>query len=306
MKLSIIIISYNTKNITKDCIHSVIKHTKNVKYELILLDNASKDGSVEMLKNIKKNNKNVKLILNKKNIGFGPANNKGVKNSSGEFILFLNSDTLIKGNVIGEMVNWMQKNKNVAVSSCMLRNKDNTIQGNGGYFPDLIRVFSWMFFIEDIPFFGNLIKPFHPMHDHSFISKNEKYFEKKKELDWVTGAYMIVRSDVIKKAGLFDEDYFMYTEEVDLCFRIKKLGYSVYYLPKWDIIHYGGASSTKEFMIVNEFRGVKTFYKKNYAPWKYIVLTFLLRSGCLLRAVLFGIIKGKEAYQSYVKAYKTI
>jgi GT2 family glycosyltransferase len=96
----------------------------------------------------------------------------------------------------------------------------------------------------------------------------------------------------------------MYTEEVDLCFRIKKQGLRVFYLPEWDIVHLGGASSTKEFSILSEYKSMKIFYKKNMPSWQFPFLRLFLKSGALIRATLFRILEGKEAYEVYIKAYK--
>jgi GT2 family glycosyltransferase len=303
--LAIIIVSYNTKKLLKDCIKSVVRNTKEISYEIIVVDNASTDGSVELIEGLKKEHP-VKLIANKKNIGFGPANNMGIKNSSSRYILLLNSDTVVHDNVLGEMVSWMDENEGVGVTSCALKNTDGSLQGTGGYFPTLPKVFSWMFFLDNIPLLDILIKPFHPMHAQSPFYKGEWLFKKKELRDWVTGAFFLIRREVIKEVGLFDEDYFMYTEEVDFCWRVKKAGWKVWYLPKWNITHLGGASSTAEFPIISEFKGVKLFYEKNMANWKMILLKILLKSGVMIRIILYSIIKGKEARETYVKAFKTI
>ena len=114
---------------------------------------------------------------------------------------------------------------------------------------------------------------------------------------------MMVRREVLDKVGEWDENYFMYTEEVDLCFRIKKEGWKIYYLPKWSIIHHGGASATKEFAILNEYKGIKRFYKKNYPKWQMPILRVLLKTGALGRIIIFGLTEGKESAQIYAKAF---
>ena len=96
----------------------------------------------------------------------------------------------------------------------------------------------------------------------------------------------------------------MYSEEVDLFFRMKKNGWQIWYLPNWSIIHLGGASSTTEFPILSEFKGIKIFYKKNMPPWQYPLLRFLLKCGASFRVILFGILKGKDAAKTYVKAFQ--
>lgn len=306
LDLSIIIVNFNTQRITLDCIKSINEKTKGIEYEIILIDNASKDGSVNAISKLKEHNSklNLKIIENKKNLGFGPGNNQGIRMAKGEFILLLNTDTLIHDNVLSEIVDWMRKNEKVGVATCALKNKDGSLQGTGGYFPTLFRVFAWMFFLEDIPLLDALIKPFHPVHGQSPFYKGTSQFKKPREQDWVTGAFLLTRRDVINKVGNFDEDYFMYTEEVDFCFRVKKAGWQIWYLPKWSITHLGGASSTAEFPIVSEYKGIKIFYSKHYPPWQHFLLRIFLKTGAFLRMIIFGVIKGKEAANVYAKAYQ--
>ena len=183
--LSIIIVSFNTKKLLIDCINSIRRHVGGLKYEVIIIDNGSSDGSTQAISNIKHQSSNLpagrhgfKLIENKENLGFGKANNQGMKIAKGRYILLLNSDTLISSNVLGEMISWMGEHKDVGIASCSLKNKDGSIQGTGGYFPTLARVFSWMT-IQDLPFVDNIIKPFHPMHTKSFYKEEEIYKSEK-------------------------------------------------------------------------------------------------------------------------------
>ena len=303
MDLSIIIVSFNTKKILKECIESIVKTTKKIKYELIVVDNNSKDGSVELLRKLAKKYP-IHVITNNKNAGFGIANNQGAKKAKGKYLLFINPDTLVKKNVLGEMVLWMEKNPKVGVSTCALRNRDGSLQGTGGYFPNLFKVFAWMFFLENIPLIDRLIKPFHPMHPQSPIYKGEVFFKKAHQRDWVTGAFLLTRKDIFEKVGGFDQDYFMYTEETDLCWRIKKDGWQIWFLPEWNIVHFGGASSTAEFPILGEYKGVKLFYKKNKPAWQMPLVRLFLKGGAVLRILLFGLIKGKEAAKTYANAFK--
>lgn len=306
MDLSIIIVSYNTKKLTLECIDSIISNTKGINYEIIVVDNGSTDGTTEELKNritrpetVK--TQKLKLIENKKNLGFAAANNQGWKVAKGDYILFLNSDTEIGNNVLGQMVAWMDKSPEVGVATCSLKNKDESLQGTGGYFPSLISVFSWMT-IQDLPFVDFVIPPFHPMHSKSILFKGSFFFKKKRELDWITGAFLLTRRKILEDVGGWDEKYFMYVEEVDLCFRIKKAGWQVWYLPQWNIIHYGGASGRKELSVIFEFDGLKRFYKKFYPSWQYPLLRLLLKIGALGRAFLFGILEGRYTANIYVKA----
>ena len=306
MDLTIVVINFNTKELTRKCLDSILKNTKNLLYEIVVVDNASTDGSQTFLLRLYRKIRFISFIGNKKNLGFAKANNQGARKAKGKFILFLNSDTEIYDNVLGEMCEWMDQKQKVAVSTCALVNKNGTLQGSGGYFPTLPRVFSWMFFIEDIPYLDKLIKPFHPVHMKSFFYKGLSQFKKMRSQDWITGAFFLVKRDVFEEVGGFDEDYFMYTEEVDLCFRIKKLGFEVWYLPQWEIVHLGGASSTNEFPILSEFKSVELYYQKNMPRWQYQYLRIFLKCGTVIRALVFGMLSGREAYKLYAKANRAI
>jgi len=302
--LSIVIISFNTKKITKDCLDSLLEHTHNLDYEIVVVDNASSDGSRDLLSKYAFHNKKIKLVKSHENIGFAKANNLGVINSSGKYILFLNSDTYFKSDILADMVEWMDENPKVGIASCALRNKDGSLQGTGGYFPTLLRVLSWMT-IQDLPFVDRIIKPFHPMKEKS-LTKNERFYTKQRTLDWVTGAFMLVRRKLVDEGLSWDEDYFMYTEDVDYCFGAKEMGYMVYYLPGWSIVHLGGKSGTKEFSVLSEFRGVKLFYEKHYPKYKMLPLRLILKIGCFARMVVYGFFDGKATYKVYAKAFMEV
>ena len=300
MDLSIIIVSFNTKNLLLTCIKSIFEYTKGINFEIIVVDNGSKDRSAAAAMNL-----GAKVIENKENLGFAKANNQGFKISNGRYILFLNSDTRIYDNVLGEMVPWMSLNSEAGVATCALKNKNGSLQATGGYFPTLPRVFSWMT-IQDIPFVDSVIKPFHPYHSKSFLFRGDSFYKTKKELGWVTGAFFMTRKDILEQVGGWDEDFFMYVEEVDLCFRIKKLGYKIWYLPKWSITHYGGASGkTGGSSIISEYSGIKKFYRKHYPFWQFPILRLILKIGAIGRIILFGILEGKGSAKIYAKAFKS-
>src|SRR3989344_6759226 len=169
MDLSIIIVSFNTKDLLISCIKSIKKYTSGINYEIIVVDNGSRDGSVKASRDL-----GSKVIENNSNLGFATANNQGIKASKGEFILFLNSDTLIHDNLLFEMVKHFKQNQKIGVVSPMLKNKDGSIQGTGGFFPTLLTVFSWMT-IQDFPYVDSFIKPFHPLHSKSSFAKGEDF-----------------------------------------------------------------------------------------------------------------------------------
>lgn len=303
--LSIVIINFgNTKDYTKACLDSVYKTLSNISYEVIVIDNISTDGTREM---VQKNYKDVIYIRKDKAYNFSENNNTGFNNSNGRYVLFLNSDTEVLGrNTFKEIIDWMDSNPKIGAMSTSLYNSDNkSLQGSGGSFPDLLRVLLWMTFLDDLPFVDLIVKPFHPMHGLSPLGTNSNYYKKAHQQDWVTGAFYLARREALVKSGLFDEKYNGYVEEVDLSYRIKNKGYEIWYNPKWRTIHHGGASYGSINSFIFELKNLKMFYQKFYPEWQLPVLNFILKLGCVLRIVVFGLLRPKLK-DIYLKALHEI
>lgn len=298
MELSIITINFNTGPITIDCIKSVLKNTKGVKFEIIVVDNNSKDDSLKLIKKEFGKNNHVRFVANKKNLGFSEGNNSGAKVAKGKILLFLNSDTIVRDNAIGEMVIWMSKHPQAGAATCALKNKDGTLQSTGGYFPTTTRVFAWMFFLDDLPILRDVLKPFHP-HIPEFLGDDT--YKKQQRLDWITGAFFLTPKALFEKLGGFDKDYFMYAEDTDLSYRIYKKGYKIWYLPHWSIVHLGGSSGTSENTAVSEFKNILLYHKKHGSKLSVTLVRSFLKIGALLRIVVFP-----SKYQIYKNVYKAI
>jgi GT2 family glycosyltransferase len=294
LDLSIITVSFNTREILTNCIKSIVKYTKGITYEIIVVDNDSKDGSIERIKELEKKYPQVRFVDAKANVGFGKANNLGAKKAKGEYLLLLNSDTLIFDNAIKESLDNLKKLSDVGVYSCKLLNADKTVQASGGHFPTFGNVFAWQFFIDDLPFIGSLIPSFHPQ-----LSS----YNRNRQMDWITGAFMIIPKDVYDQVDGFDENIFMYTEEMELCFRLRKLGYKTVYQISPSIIHLGGASGGSVFALTSEIKNMIYFWKKHKPKWQLPFIKFFFLCGSLLRLLIFGIIKGDEkAKSAYTQA----
>lgn len=292
--LSIIIISFNTREILTDCVKSIVKFTKDVDYELIIIDNDSKDGSVERIKELAGKYPQIKFIETGENLGFGRANNLAEQKAKGEYILFMNSDTLVFDNAVKEALEAIKKDPHTGVLSCKLLNADRSVQASGGHFPTLGNVFAWQFFIDDLPLIGSLIPSFHPQLAS---------YDRDRRMDWVTGAFMITPRKVFDEVGGFDKNIFMYTEEMELCFRLAKLGYKTVYKISPAIIHLGGASGGSVFALTSEVKNMIYFWRKHKPSWQLPLIKFFFLTGSLLRLLIFGIIKGDEkARRAYTQA----
>jgi len=284
MLLSIIIVNFNTSDLLRKCLNKIYKALSfgriEKESEVIVVDNASTDDSVSM---VQKHFPKVKILKNNQNLGFAKANNQAIKKSAGEYILLLNSDTEVEKDALTHLLNVIKTDADTAVVGGKLLNPDGTTQPSAGFFPHLSKVFYWMFFIDDIPLINKLIKPYH-VEDKSF-------YQKEQFVDWVTGACFMLRREIVDTVGIMDEDFFMYGEEMEWCYRIKKTGFKVVFTPIAQILHHQGASGgSSSAGILPEFKSLLYFYKKHKPSWQIPILSFFLRCGALLRIVIFGII----------------
>lgn len=294
MELSVIIVNWNTKNLLDDCLSSIYKYTKDISFEIIVVDNGSNDGSEGMMKN---KYPQVKLILNRKNLGFAKANNIGIKTAKGKYILLLNSDTYLIENSFPILIEYAAMQENLGVLAPQLLNQDKSIQQSVGFCPNLPQVFYWMSFIDDLPF-GQLLRPYHVDHN--------MFYKKNQQVEWATGAAFLFPKSIIHKAGSLDEKIFMYGEDIEWCHRIKKSGFDVIYTPLTKIVHIGrgssGKISTKAF--IGEFEGLEYFYKKHKSNLSLQIVRILLKIGALARILIFGALGRKETSRAYVEVFK--
>lgn len=259
--LSIIILSYNTKDLTLKCIQSVIKkydkELEKDKIEIIVVDNASNDGSPEEILKIKNKISNIKLIENKENVGFAKGCNIGAKETMGKYILFLNSDTQVEDDGFLKMTEFLEKNPKVGILGGKLYNTDGSAQPSSGKFYNLQNLIIMLLGFERLGFLRG--------------SPN-----KIQKVDWVSGACMMVRGDIFEKLAGFDEKFFMYMEDMEICFRAKKLGFSTYFYPNLRLKHKSLGSSSRTFAIINIYRGILHFYSKHKTRFEYLVVKTLL------------------------------
>lgn len=255
MDLSILIVNYNTRQLTLDCLRSVYDSETVYSYEVIVVDNASRDGSVEA---IQAEYPEVVLIANQENTGFAKANNQGMAIAKGRYVLLLNSDTVVQPDTFQIMVSYMDEHPELGASGCKVILPDGSLdKACRRGFPTPSASFYYAFG------FSKLF-PNHPRFNQyqlGFLDPNETY-----PVDCLVGAFMLVRQETIRQVGGLDETFFMYGEDVDWCYRIKQAGYGIHYHPATYIVHYKGASSRrKPFKIIYEFhRAMWVFHRKHY------------------------------------------
>lgn len=276
-EISIVIVNYNVKHFLEQCLMAIRRAAHNIPIEIIVIDNASVDGSVAM---IKKKFPDVLLIENHKNLGFAKANNQGLKIAKGRYILILNPDTLIQEDTLLVLKKFLDENQNASAVGCKLINPDGSFQiSSRRSIPT-----PWVAFTK----VSGLSRIF--PKSRIFGKYNLTYLspDLEAEVDVLSGSLMMLRKEILQKIGYFDEDYFMYGEDIDLCYRIKKSDGKIYYTPRTKAIHYKGESAKKsEFSyITNFYSSMLIFINKHFKTHYSIFLKFFLIAGIYLRAAI--------------------
>ena len=313
MDVSIIFVNYKTKDLTINAIKSVIEKTEGLEYEIFVVDNNSQDGSIEVIqdefKGIDITNPTPKskistlpqgegapvyVIKNPVNAGFGAANNLAIKQARGKYIFCLNTDTLLINNAIKIMFDFMEKEENQNVGVC----GGYLVDGNGkpcfmgGHLPSIQEVFLKFDFLK-------ILKPLHNKYKESLTSEEAL---KDSDVSSIIGADILFRKSVLEKVGIFDEQFFMYREETDLCKRILDNGYLVKYVPEAKIIHLEGKSSNDSLLANKRFKtSTMLYYKKHYPEYEklvsiiYVILyliDWLISKNQNSKELLFFILRG--------------
>lgn len=293
-KISVIIVSYNTKKLTRNAIESFYDYVKTP-FEMIVVDNASSDGSLEMLTKLQKKYRNLNIIKSDNNLGFGKANNLGAETAKGRYLLFVNSDTVTNTDYPKKMMEYFKKNKGIGILGGRLLNTDKSIQSNGGDLPNLIRIIGWQFNFDSFSWWRSLFGSLHASLQEMSKTKN---------VGWVTGAmFMISRKNYSSISG-FDENIFMYAEDLDLCWRVKtKLNKKVIYYPYAYITHLGGGSSSSANSLIKEAEMLPYVIEKHQGVLNAALTKFIIKIGAIIRLVIFGFIFYDEAK---TKAYRQI
>lgn len=275
--LSIVIVSYNTFEFTSECIQSVVDNVKNINYEIIVVDNDSKDSSPEKLKKLFPR---IILVASPKNLGFSKANNLGVRRSKGGLVLFLNSDTVVYPGALEHMVKFMGETRDAGAATCFIKLTDGKLDDAAHRgFPTPWRA---------LTHFSGLSKIFPKTMLFNGYHLGYCDLDKLHAIDALAGAFMIVKREAGEEVGWWDEDYFFYGEDIDFCYKLSLKGWKVYFDPSVSILHYKGVSGgikkisknlttadmeTKKKITIARFNAMKIFYKKHYHN-KYSRLTY--------------------------------
>ncbi|MEN8809800.1 MAG: glycosyltransferase family 2 protein, partial [Flavobacteriales bacterium] len=277
MKLAVIIVNYNVKYFLKQCLESVYNSTSLENIEVYVVDNDSKDGSVEM---VVESFPKVKLIANKKNVGFSTANNQAIKETNADYVVLLNPDTLVQSDSFEKVIKFMDEHPDAGGLGVTM------IDGNGKFLPEskrglptpevaFYKIFGFSKIFPKSKKFGK--------YHLGYLNKNETH-----KIEVLSGAFMAMRMETLDKVGLLDEDFFMYGEDIDLSYRITQGGYENYYFPGTTIIHYKGESTKKSSVnyVYVFYKAMAIFAKKHFESNKASLFSKLINIAIFFSASL--------------------
>lgn len=277
--LSVVIVSFNAKSFLRNCLTSVLAQQPSFAFEVIVVDNASTDGTPsELVKEFPA----VHWIQNASNKGFAYANNQGIQMASAGTILLLNPDTILQGDVFQPMMDFLDRTPEAGVIGPKIFNADGTLQRTGVSFPSAWNLFCETFFLDMI-FAGSRV-----------FGRHRKLYadpEKVQVVDYLQGSCLFIRRGAIDAAGPLDEAFHLYFEETDLCKRINDQGWRVLYVPLAAIVHFGGSGMGyyDEYRLAQFHRSALTYFKKHYSSPRQVILRFLLLLRSAVRAGIFAL-----------------
>jgi O-antigen biosynthesis protein len=270
LELSIVIVNYNVKEFLQNLVHSLQKAVSNITHEIIVVDNASDDGSVEF---ICEKFPQIKLITNQANLGFSKANNVALKIAKGKFILLINPDTIVSEDTIAKMIEFFDEHPEAGLAGCKILNPDGSLQlacrrSYPGPWTSFCKVTGLSAMFPKSKLFAK--------YNLTYLDENFTY-----EVDAISGSFMMMRREVYEKVGGFDEQFFMYGEDLDLCYRIQQNGYKVYYYPGTQIIHYKGESTKRSSLDETKYfyKAMNLFVKKHFSSFFLVEIILLSAIG---------------------------
>ncbi|MBN1325917.1 glycosyltransferase family 2 protein [Candidatus Falkowbacteria bacterium] len=259
MDLSIIIVSWNVKELLEKCLKSIYEKTQGIEFEVVLIDNASKDGSAQM---VLTKFPQVILIASNENLGFAKANNLALEQASGKYVLFMNPDMELIENSFPKLIELMDKDPKIALSTCQLIYPDGSKQNNVKNNPRLC---------DQLLILLKLHHFFQPQCLKRYLAKDFDY-AKEQEVKQIMGAFMFGRADIIKEMEGFDIDYFLWWEDLDLCKRVQDAGYKIIYTPITKVIHYEAKSFEQQQSLEKQIRfnrGMRLYFRKHFGLLVY-------------------------------------
>jgi len=278
--VSVVIVNYNCFELLDECLKSLFEKTSKVKLQVIVVDNASAEGDVKLITN---KYKSVETIVNEKNIGFAAANNLGLNRAKGKYTLFLNNDIVFLEKSISTVFEFAEKSKENIFVGIQLLNSDLSKQESVVEFPSL-----WNTITEN----SFLYKVFPKSKFFNKYYQNNLIKDEPIEVDVIRGAFMFCSTIALKNLDGFDDRFYFYSEETDLCHRFRKTGGKIYFLPYSKIIHLGGAAADKNlwFKFRNQTTGKIQYYQKYFYGIKFILVLIIHWQGLFFRSLVYSIV----------------
>jgi GT2 family glycosyltransferase len=288
--LSIVIVSWNTQDMLRDCLQSVYEQTQKYTFEVFVVDNNSPDDSAAM---VAEEFPEVNLIANADNRGFAPANNQALEQAKGEYILLLNPDTLVLDGAIDRMIDYAKAHadEKIGVLTCKLLNGDGSLQRSVNRFYSF-----WRSFVEN-RFFSRIFEKLGIQSD--FFMAYWQH-DSLREIDWAFGAVMLFKRSLMEEIGMLDDRFYIYAEEVDFYMRSKKAGYRSFFLPDVEIIHFGKSSSRqrRSAMFIQNYKSFYLFLRKHYGRLSY----YLYRTRAFLYLLIwYGYFSVKNDEEAHIQ-----
>ncbi|MCX6740029.1 MAG: glycosyltransferase family 2 protein [Candidatus Parcubacteria bacterium] len=265
MQLSIIIVSWNVKDLLRKNLQSIFKLTQGLDFEVFVVDNASKDGSVQM---VASEFPKVNLIASNQNLGFAKANNLALEQAQGKYILFMNPDMELVENSFKVLVDWLEASPKVEMATCQLIYPDGLRQNNIKNNPGLC---------DQILILLKLHHFWQPSCLKKYLAKDFDY-TKEQEVKQIMGAFVLVKNEVIKDLGGWDEDYYLWWEDLDLCKRAQDKGYQIWYMPQTKLIHHEAKSFAQQMSLEKQKRfnrGMAIYFRKHFGLLSCLVVMLL-------------------------------
>lgn len=282
--LSVIIVNWNTGALLRDCVESVYRETVKHSLEVIVVDNSSSDGSIE---EVEREFKDTVVIKNNINLGFAKGNNIGVEAACGKYVVLLNPDTKVLDGALDKICDFMESAGDVVgAAGPVLLNKDGSFQKEqGNRFPGLRTAFAQYFFLSRIPGVPGIFM------DRMPAAKGPR------QVDWLCGACLASPRKIYKEMGGLDEDYFLYAEDMDYCYRLKEKGYRTVFYPGASIMHISKQSTSKQGEDVSKYQieSMKKFFRTKNPAWKYPIFKDILFGGLAMRFLIFSVISREKA-----------
>ena len=276
MKLTIIIVSWNVKDDLVNCLRSIEEHQPSVPFEIIVVDNASSDRTVET---VKKNFPNVTVIANSENKGFAAANNQAIKIAKGQYLLLLNPDTIVHKNTLDSLIKVLDENPQAAACGPKILDANGEYCPSIGYIPTFRSLLYHWTFLRYLGIFRNHYKQ---------LKRTHLSYDNIADVEQLSGSVLLLRRPVMKEIGLFDENFFMYYEDVDLCLRIRNAGWKIIFVPDAVITHIGGKSTEqvsekKKFFL---YSSALIFFRKHRGKFPTFLFSVVFKSGTIIKEII--------------------